>query len=122
MKESLIRRCSIVFIMMAAAFAMCAAMVTPAFAANTPVNGGTFNFNKYLVMDANANVPNATFDYTISSDGVTEVNGNPSVYKGIGNPSIGSAIFSPTVGTTNGEPNDNGTPTAGRKYATQEVM
>mgnify|MGYP000794451146 CR=1 FL=1 len=83
MKESLIRRCSIVFIMMAAAFAMCAAMVTPAFAANTPVNGGTFNFNKYLVMDANANVPNATFEFTITAGAAVDAtDATPAIYAG----------------------------------------
>ena len=38
----------------------------PAFAATTPVAGTTTTFDKYLVMKKNANVPNATFSYTVS--------------------------------------------------------
>lgn len=120
MKESLIRRCSIIFIMMAAAFAMCAAMATPAFAANTPVNGGTFNFNKYLVMDANANVPNATFEFTITAGGAVSANkGNPAIYAGIGNPTVTPVSFNPGDSTTEGKPDDPSATTY--KYAKKQV-
>ena len=34
---------------------------------NTPVRGGETGFDKYLVMDEGANVPNVTFEYTFSS-------------------------------------------------------
>ena len=43
--------------------------VAPAFAASfiyTPVNGNTVRFDKYLVMDEEANVPNVTFTFSIA--------------------------------------------------------
>ncbi len=43
--------------------------VAPAFAAGfiyTPVNGNTVQFDKYLVMDEEANVPNVTFTFSIA--------------------------------------------------------
>lgn len=38
----------------------------PAHAVTTPVSGTKTTFDKYLVMKKNANVPNATFSYTVS--------------------------------------------------------
>ena len=56
-------------------------MVMPAFAANyTPVAGTSTSFNKYLIVDADATVPEIEFEYTIeagtaipASSGVMEV-------------------------------------------------
>ena len=55
----------------AAAMALSAAMMTTftagAASKYTPVAGGETEFDKYLVMDEGANVPNTTFEYTITS-------------------------------------------------------
>lgn len=65
----------------------------------TAVAGGKAVFEKYLVMDKNAEVPNATFNFTIDGD-VTALNSDGSttlqVYAGnkaTGTPSISSATF-----------------------------
>ncbi len=49
--------------------AVFAAMPLSASAATTytPVAGGTTNFDKYLVMNEGANVPNVSFEYTVTS-------------------------------------------------------
>lgn len=121
MRERLLRRCSIIFIMMAAAFAMCAAMATPAFAANVaPTENLTTTFNKYLVMDANANVPNVTFKFMITAGAAVQAdNGYPAIYAGIGTPVVGSATFGPNDITSQGKPGDGSV--TDYKYATQEV-
>lgn len=75
----------------------------PAFAATTPVAGATTTFDKYLVMKKNANVPNATFSYTVSipTDDEMKTLPNPedtngtnlTVRKGIGSPTASSTTF-----------------------------
>lgn len=96
------------------------ATAIPTWAANTPVHGGSTKFKKYLVMDTNANVPNAIFDFTISSGEAVEATGQtPAIYSGLGTPTIGSAIFSPdnsTIPGTPANPSDSK-----QKYATQDV-
>ena len=72
-------------------------------AATTPVAGTTTTFDKYIVMKRNANVPNATFSYTISAPSDPEMsalanpedtNGtNLTVRKGIGAPTVSSTTF-----------------------------
>ncbi len=55
----------------AAAMALSAAMMTTltagAASKYTPIAGGTTAFDKYLVMDEGANVPNVTFEYTVTA-------------------------------------------------------
>ena len=53
----------------------------PAFAADySPVNGGTTTFDKYLVMDNDANVPTANFTFDIgASEGVLATASTPEV-------------------------------------------
>lgn len=82
---------------------MAGAGMVPVSAATTPVAGTTTTFDKYLVMKRNANVPNATFSYTISvptDDEMKELanpedtNGtNLTVRKGIGAPTVSSTTF-----------------------------
>ena len=82
---------------------MAGAGMVPVSAATTPVAGTTTTFDKYLVMKRNANVPNATFSYTISvptDDEMKELanpedtNGtNLTVRKGIGAPAVSSTTF-----------------------------
>ena len=87
----------------AAAVMTAAGTAAPAFAATTPVAGTTTTFDKYLVMKKNANVPNATFTYTIAAPSDTEMNSLPNpedtngtnltVRKGIGAPTVSSTEF-----------------------------
>lgn len=82
---------------------MAGAGMVPVSAATTPVAGTTTTFDKYLVMKRNANVPNATFSYTISAPSDTEMNAlenpedtngtNLTVRKGIGAPTVSSTTF-----------------------------
>lgn len=51
--------------------------MVPAYAATTPATGTTTTFDKYLVMKKNANVPNATFSYTVSIPTDDEMNSLP---------------------------------------------
>jgi len=77
---------------------------TPAFAAiPSGVNGTKTTFDKYVVMNKNANVPNATFSYTVSipTDDEMKALANPedtngtnlTVRKGIGAPTASSTTF-----------------------------
>ncbi len=67
MKKFSLKKSMAMVLALAMALALC---VVPAFAADTqayaPVSGTNTSFNKYLVMDSNANVPNVTFNYTIA--------------------------------------------------------
>lgn len=112
-----------VFTMIAVAFALCLGTASPAFAANMPVQGGAMTFDKYLVMDANANVPNVTFKFTIAKGGpVSASGGNPAIYAGVVTPTaptVNDAVFAPNDLTTPGTPGSSGT--SGSKYATKKV-
>lgn len=87
----------------AAAVMTVAGTAAPAFAATTPVAGTSTTFDKYLVMKKNANVPNATFSYTVSipTDDEMKTLPNPedtngtnlTVRKGIGSPTASSTTF-----------------------------
>lgn len=88
----------------AAAMMAVSGAAVPAFAVtDRPVAGPTTTFDKYLVMKQNANVPNATFTYTIAKPSDTEMNSLPNpedtngtnltVRKGIGAPTVSSTTF-----------------------------
>lgn len=82
-----------------------AVSAVPTYAATTPVAGTATatTFDKYLVMKRNANVPNATFSYTVSipTDAEMESLPNPedtngtnlTVRKGIGAPTASATTF-----------------------------
>lgn len=122
MKEKVLRQVFTVFAVIVAAFAMCASVATPAFAANTPVSGSTTTFNKYLVMDADANVPNVTFEFDIMA-GTAQVasGGSPAIYAGVDADSIAvsDASFTTSDSTTPGTPSN--TEDSTQKYATKSV-
>ena len=73
----------------------------PAFAATTytPVAGTSCNFNKYLIMDAGDNVPNATFSFTVAPGAArsadTSDNAVMQVLPGVGTPTIADVTFAP---------------------------
>ena len=115
-------------------------LAMPVSAANTPATGTTTTFNKYLVFDKNANVPNVTFTFTIEAgaavDASTE-NGNRAIYSGTdaarttglpvlkvdstGENQSATVTFAPTdtAGAKEGKPGDNSA--TDFKYATKLV-
>lgn len=121
--------------MAASALLVAASVATalPAQAAENvpPATNLTWSFNKYLVMDKDANVPNVTFEFEIKAGEAVPADGNkPAIYAGNDanrvageSPSVGSVVFTPDDSTTSGKPDDAepGTPTAGFKYATKPV-
>lgn len=127
MKErlSLPKCCIAAFFAAVAALAICMATATPAFAANVPVKGGTTTFEKHLVMESQANVPNVTFEFGVTAGEAVSASGsNPAIYAGVGpnQVSVGEAEFEATDQTEGGKPSDGiGIVSAGYKYATKEV-
>ena len=85
--------------MIASAMLAVAMMAMPAGAATTytPVQGGTFEFDKYLVMKTDASVPNVSFSFTITPGNAGAAGSG--IYAGNdarvqGNPEItGTAVF-----------------------------
>ena len=85
-------------------------LALPVSAANKPVTGGTFNFDKYLVMDENANVPNVSFTFSIAPGNAVSASGTDHViYAGddtnrvsgtpvlkVDGTATGTVIFAPT--------------------------
>lgn len=71
---------------------------SPAMAADyEPAQGTSTNFNKYLVLDAEETVPNATFSFTAApgaARAATET--TVEVLPGIGNPAVSDVTFSPS--------------------------
>lgn len=95
---------------LAAAFAAvtlaATAFAVPAFAANTPVNGpSAVTFDKYLVLDESANVPNATFTFAVTGTDSENV-------------TVGEAVFTPQTPTYDAvQSGDSLTLGEGKKYA-----
>lgn len=94
---------------LAAAFAAvtlaATAFAVPAFAANTPVSGPSVEFDKYLVLDESANVPNATFTFTVSGTDSKNVK-------------VSKAVFTPQMTTYDKlQSGDSLTLSEGKKYA-----
>ncbi len=110
----------------------------------TAVNGETVSFDKYLVMDSQANVPNQSFEFTIApaAEGLADLSGKLVLQSGSassvqGAPTIasGQAVFA--VGDTTytsvqkhldtgtrqaTQANDNVTLEEGEKYARKQVQ
>ena len=104
-----------------AAVLLVAAALPSAFAFKyTAVAGTSTTFYKYLVMDVDANVPNATFAFTVApGTAIAATENRVAVLAGIGTPTIADVTFAPTDSTTAGLPSDTDTATAGLQYATQ---
>lgn len=127
MKQRSLKKRLVALVTTVLTLVMCMAGTMSASAANTPATGGTTTFKKYLVMDANANVPNVTFNFSITPGKAVAASGsNPAIYAGndshvTGTPTVGDAAFTTSHSTTNGLPTDQDDVTAGKKYAAQEV-
>lgn len=88
----------------------------------TEQQGTTTTFEKYLTMDEQANVPNATFKFTAApGEAISATNEGMAVLAGIGTPTIGDVTFAVTDTTYDGLPTDGDTATAGRMYAKKTV-
>ncbi len=63
----------------------------------TPVEGTSFTFNKYLVMEAGATTPSAVFHYTVAKGTArsadTSDNSVMQVLEGIGTPTVSDSVF-----------------------------
>lgn len=117
-------------------------LAMPVSAENVAAQGNdTFSFNKYLVFDKNANVPNVTFTFTIAAGDAVEAtddNGNRAIYSGTDatrtnqrlpvlkvdaddNVQSVNVTFAPgdTASAATGKPGDNSA--ADYKYATKSV-
>ena len=93
--------------------------------------GGNTTFTKYLVLDAEANVPNATFKYTIKAG--AEIKGTATtmqVYAGkivtdeegkVTAPVVSDVTFTAGNSTTDGADGDGITNDASKKYASQTI-
>ena len=95
-----------------------------AFADNTSVTGSStaVTIDKYLVMDKDANVPNATFSYTITAGTAVPAKGNiPEVKAGIGTVTISATAFA-AGDTTSTESNSIVTLATDQKYAKTEAI
>lgn len=79
------------------AFAAATPVLADGVSAYTPIAGGQISFGKYLVMDADANVPNATFNFTIAPGAAQDAStGNLRVFAGVTGATVGNAVFAPT--------------------------
>ena len=111
-------------------------LALPVSAENEPVTGGTFNFNKYLVMDKNANVPNVSFTFSIAAGAAVTASGtNHVIYAGddtnrvsgipvlkVGGESTGTVTFAPTDTTyTAQQTGDSVTLNGEQKYAIKTI-
>ena len=116
---------------LALAFVLCFAMAIPAFAAGTNYTGMTgtadkfkTTFDKYLVMDADANVPNVEFSFSIEPGARIAAGSNTvAILPGVMTPTVGKAMFTSTTGANptlvTGDEVDFDSNT--QKYAKQQV-
>ena len=108
---------------LAMALLLMAVMLTtavPAYAANVaPTENLNTTFDKYLVMEEDANVPNATFNFTIKPGAAVP---NTAIVAGIGAPTVEAAVFAPTDTAYDApQTGDSVKLTEGEKYAVQVV-
>lgn len=126
--------CKITTLSMASVMAL-ATSAMPLFAATSyePVNGTSAMFEKYLVMESDANVPGVTFKFTVAPGEAADYDGF-SVRAGIGTPTIEDVVFSandetfdsvqksPIADPTGAEVDDQVVLAEGEKYARHEAV
>lgn len=111
-------------------------LAMPVSAANAPVAGGTFDFDKYLVMDENANVPNVSFTFSIAPGNAVSASGTDHViYAGddtnrvsgtpvlkVDGTATGTVTFAPTdITYTAQQTGDSVTLNGEQKYAIKTI-
>ena len=107
-------------ILMATALIMSIAAIS-ASAENTytPVNGTNTQFNKYLVVDSDTNIPAISFNFTVApGEAVAATSSTPAVLAGVGSPSIATVTFTNGQATSTTAPSDL-TLADGKKFAVQ---
>lgn len=105
-------------ILMATALIMSIAAIS-ASAENTytSVNGTNTQFNKYLVVDSDTNIPAISFDFTVApGEAVAATSSTPAVLAGVGSPSIATVTFTNGQTTSTTAPSDL-TLASGKKFA-----
>jgi hypothetical protein len=87
----------------------------------TTVAGGTTNFNKYLIIEDGATVPNKTFSFTIApGSAVAATASTMAVTAGPAGATVGTVTFAP-ADTINTDTTGSVTGTANNKYAVKTV-
>lgn len=107
-------------ILMATALIMSIAAIS-ASAENTytPVNGTNTQFNKYLVVDSDTNIPAISFNFTVApGTAVAATSSTPAILAGVGTPSIATVTFTNGQATSTTAPDDL-TLATGKKFAVQ---
>ena len=85
----------------------------------TPVNGTNTQFNKYLVVDSDTNIPAISFNFTVASGTpVAATSSTPAILAGVGTPSIATVTFTNGQTTSTTAPSDL-TLADGKKFAVQ---
>ena len=110
-------------ILMATALIMSIAAIS-ASAENTytPVNGTNTQFNKYLVVDSDTNIPAISFNFTVASGTpVAATSSTPAILAGVGTPSIATVTFIDGQATSTTAPSDLKL-ADGKKFAVQTAI
>ena len=85
----------------------------------TPVNGTNTQFNKYLVVDSDTNIPAISFNFTVApGEAVAATSSTPAILAGVGTPSIATVTFTDGQATSTTAPQDL-TLASGKKFAVQ---
>ena len=85
----------------------------------TPVNGTNTQFNKYLVVDSDTNIPAISFNFAVApGEAVAATSSTPAVLAGVGAPSIATVTFTDGQATSTTAPQDL-TLASGKKFAVQ---
>ena len=88
------------------------------------VKGGTTTFNKYLILNENAHVPDADFTFKIAPGTpvpADSASGMPAIYAGIGAPTVFEAAFSPDDEAITTVADNEVTLESGEAYAKKQV-
>ena len=106
-------------IMVTALIMIVAAISASAEDTYTPVNGTNTQFNKYLVVDSDTNIPAISFNFTVvPGTPVAATSSTPAILAGVGSPSIATVTFTNGQATSTTAPSDL-TLAAGKKFAVQ---
>lgn len=85
----------------------------------TPVNGTNTQFNKYLVVDSDTNIPAISFNFAVApGEAVAATSSTPAILAGVGTPSIATVTFTNGQATSTNAPSDL-TLASGKKFAVQ---
>ena len=85
----------------------------------TPVNGTNTQFNKYLVVDKDTNIPAISFDFTVApGTAVAATATTPAILAGVGTPTIATVTFTNGQATSTTAPSDLNL-ASGKKFAVQ---